>query len=275
MRTLIILCIVAVLCCATNNDRLTRGNKNSFVRRSYGGDLKNYLHDIPITPQTYKRHLNEELPCKFKYCYDNAWKCKRGDSRNCYNIEHIIDLHGPEYSDHINCKNIAGNMIMAHGEWNQQLGQIARKNYAGSKREKTIVYGKRIMKRAEESIQSCIEKHSNVKPNTIDAVDTIFEVDNINRADDDIIIDNEGIFIVQNITCSDCVGDTCDECTCDNCEYIPYIDDEDEFETDTLSIVMSVLVSLATGILIGGVIYHIGLVYCMRRAVDNTYSASV
>lgn len=77
-------------------------------------------------------------------------------------VEHIIDSNnGP--SKLINCnKNIRGNLIIAKGQWNTQLGNMC---WADVEQEKREVYGNDIFQYAYDSVELCCqlqEEKSNI-----------------------------------------------------------------------------------------------------------------
>jgi len=67
-------------------------------------------------------------------------------------VEHIIDINnGP--SELLNCnKQIRGNMIIANGDWNRQVGQLCWKDVSVEKR---LVYGDEIFNSAYDAVRSC------------------------------------------------------------------------------------------------------------------------
>jgi len=113
--------------------------------RTFGSDI----YEDACTPITYnvefKNVVNDALTCIGKWCIDKTFNCINHDTQNCYNVEHIIDTRGPEFID-AKCKQIAGNLVMAYGKWNSQLGsRTSIKNgsyYYESINEKEIIYGK-------------------------------------------------------------------------------------------------------------------------------------
>lgn len=91
--------------------------------------------------------LNNNIHC------DNIW-CN-GDynyigSTNSYEVEHIIELKNSEL-DGCN-KNIYGNILLAYGTWNRQVGNL---NWGYGKQEKIRVYGRSIVEAALKNIAKC------------------------------------------------------------------------------------------------------------------------
>jgi hypothetical protein len=69
-------------------------------------------------------------------------------------IEHIVDTsNGPDHLKLCN-KNIRGNLIVAIGIWNNQVGQLCWKDVEGEKRS---VYGNTIFDYTLESVRICCE----------------------------------------------------------------------------------------------------------------------
>lgn len=67
-------------------------------------------------------------------------------------VEHMIDRNnGPPELAHCN-KNIRGNLVMAIGAWNQEVGQLCWDDVA---REKRNVYGNEAFEYAYQSVKTC------------------------------------------------------------------------------------------------------------------------
>lgn len=84
------------------------------------------------TNAQFRKFVNDNVVCKGKWCVNSTFNCVYGNSQNCYNVEHIIDKRTGLNTD------IAGNMVMAYGKWNQKLGRMS---YDKSHEEKIKVYG--------------------------------------------------------------------------------------------------------------------------------------
>jgi hypothetical protein len=100
-----------------------------------------------MTVEDYKNIIKSIMQCTGKWCVngDGKWGCKVGDSKNCYNVEHMIPKAN-NISQIKGCSlDIRGNYIMAYGAWNQAL----RNDYYG---EKTLIYGVEKMKSAYKSV---------------------------------------------------------------------------------------------------------------------------
>lgn len=129
------------------------GNANNYFyhRGTFGKDV----YDDPCVKITnnaqFRNYINENIICEGKWCIDSKFNTNK--KRDDYEVEHIIDLNGPEYNS-CGCTSIVGNLVMAYGRWNAGLGGLAKHNYTNSEKEKTIVYGKYIM----DSVRNVIEK---------------------------------------------------------------------------------------------------------------------
>lgn len=118
---------------------------------TFGLDLFNNSCQI-MSLQNFRKYINSNIKCNGKWCYKN-YHCMCYDSRSCYNVEHILDKKGKEFS---NCnKDIVGNYVMAWGKWNQKLGRVAYQNYYNSIKEKEQIYGLTIVNRVREHFRKC------------------------------------------------------------------------------------------------------------------------
>lgn len=100
--------------------------------------------------------MNQEFIYTGNWCINNTFNCIRGDSKNCYNVEHIIDLH-VEFKNS-SCKSIIGNLVMSCGTWNQQLGSLSISlvgGYAANINEKKLVYSNARMEMVRNAIIKC------------------------------------------------------------------------------------------------------------------------
>lgn len=119
----------------------------------YYYDHNTYTENIKsMSIEEYKLHIISTVPCTGKWCVNGKWPCKYGDSKNCYNVEHIIPTMN-NIKALIGCSlNIQGNMIKAYGAWNQALSN----EYFG---EKAIIYGS-IFKSAYKSVYTACHNQS-------------------------------------------------------------------------------------------------------------------
>lgn len=116
-------------------------------------------HDKTKTRKAYIKFLTDRgIRCTGEWCVDNGFNCPNRDGK-CYEVEHIIDLNDdctlPDTKDME--RNIFGNMIMAYGLWNRQVGQLRWKNVENEKR---TVYGDGIVNKAIYYIMQC-DKYNN------------------------------------------------------------------------------------------------------------------
>jgi hypothetical protein len=98
-------------------------NYQFYDDRTFGVDRENPCELINDNPK-FRKLMNQEFICTGNWCINNTYNCIRGDSKNCYNVEHIIDLNGGEFKNS-SCKSIIGNLVMSCGTWNQQLGSLS------------------------------------------------------------------------------------------------------------------------------------------------------
>lgn len=130
-------------------------HEDFFSRDTYLGHYPKLDPCTVLTKNQYIKLLKDNGgKCSGKWCIDGEWKCRSGDSQECYNLEHIIDSKNSdtEFGPSFN-KNILGNYIFAYGRWNQEIGRI--KDWSSIKNEKKEVYGKDIFDRAYQTVYEC------------------------------------------------------------------------------------------------------------------------
>lgn len=221
-----IICIIQLLLLISYADaRHTKVFEESYkIQKAlfYDGDTFGMdIYDDPKTlikdNQAFRKTINQRRVCHTELCIDNKFYCGRSGNLNCYHVEHIIDLNGPEYRDCKNCKNSAANRVMAYGVWNHQLGGLARNYYCDSMAEKEIVYGRHRV-RAVRNILNSI--YLDELPNRAVYVTS----------------DCNGTYIGHNITSnttSDCVnGQIIVNGVLTNCSYNPICDSLDDCSCD-------------------------------------------
>lgn len=157
MRSILLLLCVAVA--ADNTASFTEfwktaGNADYrfYDDRTFGAAFTDPCIRIYLNPQ-FRALVNAEFDCTGLWCMNGAFACPSGDSRGCYNVEHIVDTNGGEFLP--NQTNIAGNLVMAWGRWNQENGRLAARSYADAQAEKQEVYGADAVERAKDAIRSC------------------------------------------------------------------------------------------------------------------------
>lgn len=114
-----------------------------------------------VNNQKFRRWINKYIPSRGRWCHDGIYKCEGRGKRNCYEVEHIVDRKGREFTDCLDCKDIVANLVMAYGQWNGEIGQFTRKKYASVVNEKTTIYGETIMSTVHQKIQDCINRNNN------------------------------------------------------------------------------------------------------------------
>lgn len=125
--------------------------------------------------QQYLELLEAEgIQCTGDWCIDGEFRCPYGNSKSCYNMEHIIDIKNSMPALAGWNKNIVGNIIMAYGKWNQDLGSMRWDNVESEKRE---IYGNDIVNRAMLNIQFCHEEHPTPNQDDVDENDAMPEDD--------------------------------------------------------------------------------------------------
>lgn len=134
-----------------------------FDSRSYGGDI----HPNPFVPLTrnrqFREFVNQALDCTGQWCYRGKFACDQHGSMTCYHVEHIIDQNGPVGCSW--CKSIPGNLIMASGEWNSDVGGLAGRNFTASALEKRFIYGGIYDKALSHIIACCgLQETQDVQP---------------------------------------------------------------------------------------------------------------
>lgn len=255
--TLILLLLLVVSSSLAAKRKTVRTTKDSFDRRTYGGDLYAEGRSTITTKQSFRRQVASTRDCTGKWCHHGNWGCQRGDSSDCYNVEHIIDRNGPEFASHPECKDVPGNMIMAHGRWNQALGSRAASSYTLSTAEKTSAYGQDIMDRARSSIRSCIEKRYGKR--------AVEEDIYINVTKEALFEEEDGILAVpagSNVTCVECDLEAaepyCEECYCDRCVFFEYVDEEKDpmLEAGAILFTIGILSLVVLAVSLGVVYLH-------------------
>lgn len=252
--------IIFSLLLVESNRRVTKSNKDTFHRSTYGGNIRGLDPYKPTTTQTYKKHVNQEVKCHGPYCFNGQYGCgSKSDTRSCYNVEHIIDRNGPESADYARCKDVPGNMIMSYGPWNQQLGGIARKSYQTSLDEKTAVYGIDLINSARSAIQRCIRARYVLRTPLPDFSYTWPDNDTIDVGDGIFIIPQGSNFTFRGVDIASSSDQTLTiaDVDCDLCAFYPFVDET--FPDLIAIIVVTVTISLLIGMTIGAIIMTVAL----------------
>jgi len=164
-----------------------------FIQNTYGGLFNDPCQQM--YSQKFKQMLvNNNVSCDASWCLEkDDYGCQYAGNRLCPNTEHIIDLNQAG-SDYNNCdKNILGNMIIAYGQWNYEVGTGSsfKSNWENIKREKTEVY-QDIFNMADFYVRNCNcdGNNKNLESTTIyHAIDTkSCNNDNKNSDNDEDII---------------------------------------------------------------------------------------
>lgn len=122
-----------------------------YQKNTFGGSFYDICFDLGKDyRKNYIKILRENnINCTGKWCNSGLYKCIN-NPRECYEVEHIVDKKNTPY-DKCNT-NILGNVIMAYGKWNNQVGQLCWKNVLY---EKMQVYGNDIFCDAVSNIIKC------------------------------------------------------------------------------------------------------------------------
>lgn len=161
--------------------------KNTFIpqqQKAYYDPCRN------ITRPEYIQILkNLNIKCSGSWCIDGEFKCKSGDSINCYNMEHIIDRKNSiEETFNLN-KDILGNVLMAYGKWNQQVGNLP--TWDDIKAEKMEIYGSDIFNTALYYVKMCSKPESN---------SNLGSESNLNSGSNSNLNSNSGTFLGSTFT---------------------------------------------------------------------------
>jgi hypothetical protein len=135
--------------------------------RTYmGGPNEDPQKEYPSAGNTnYRKLVSKNYRCIGKQCAINAdqngWGCPDGN-RKCYNAEHIIALASTEIPILKDCgkshRDIAGNLIMAYGNWNQDMKE-------SHINEKVEIYGADLVKSAYDAVYfHCFQKKPDSYP---------------------------------------------------------------------------------------------------------------
>lgn len=115
----------------------------------------------PCTPykdrKTYIKILEENnIQCSGPWCIDGSFSCGKSGNTECWQVEHIIDQSNSDLVDEGYDVNILGNVIMAYGKWNVQIGQ---RIWPIVEEEKSLIYGN-IYNISRNIITGCVDSDS-------------------------------------------------------------------------------------------------------------------
>ena len=109
--------------------------------------------EIMTTKASYVKALNDySIKCAGIWCPNKpGWECN-GQNKSCYNMRKII-THGNKIPELSGCDvDIRGNLIMAYGEWVNQLS-------TDKPGEKVAIYGSEIVKSAYRTVYKNCKGH--------------------------------------------------------------------------------------------------------------------
>jgi hypothetical protein len=127
-----------------------------YLPDTFGGDFNNPCQIINTRDDYLKVLKDNGIKCSGSWCDSKGgFSCKEGPY-NCYNMEHIVDLKNSMFDDYGDQpKMILGNLIMAYGKWNIEMGPLKWENV---EREKRNVYGDNVVDQAIDNIQKCYDR---------------------------------------------------------------------------------------------------------------------
>ena len=195
-------------------DDRSNANFMYYHEGTFGIDFKRGYDPCKIikSNENYKNLMNKYINCIGKHCIDNKFKCNSGDSRYCYNVEHIFDKKGCRYRG--DDALVMANLVMAYGKWNQDISHKRLGSCAAAEAEKEKVYGKEMMDRVRNQINLCRNKRR-AESNTTGVEDPIL----IDESDDDTINGFD-------------YGDCDKSCTCESNKYLDVLCGCDYSETE-------------------------------------------
>jgi hypothetical protein len=271
MRSIIILLLLStVLSKSCTIKKKTRGKTNIFANCFDGNKNNNFfapnthgnlIYSNPleiVTNKQFRNKVNNAITCVGEWCEGKKYTCNSHGNKKCYHVEHIIDMNGPEYENIKECKNVAGNKIMASGEWNQALGGLARSDYLASKAEKISVYGIDRVNIAIESIRRCANNKGYIitSKDILDIPYHLYAIENSTMS---------------NATYSE-MCDTSEECTCDS-DYVCGCDCDFELETEySWDFVIGIVVLTICSVSILSNILMLAKYFCCNKKNNNGYT---
>ena len=170
MKIIIIwLFIGPILCaqqrCGKPNTEIYEQYKNRledlYQANTFGGKFDDKCMDLGSNyRQRYIGILDSNnIGCTGPWCIDGKFACNRYND-TCYHVEHMVDLSNTPFTGcNINA-NILGNVIMAYGVWNKQVGQLCWDDVFEEKRK---VYGTKVMCDAIANIVDCHKEEHKCK----------------------------------------------------------------------------------------------------------------
>lgn len=212
-------------------------NRNFFDERTFGVNLKNKIHPCKVIKNVeFRQIINSNFPCSGNHCVDDVFKCNKNANIDCYHVEHIIDINGPEYKSCNDCKDIFANKVMAWGRWNSALGGLANRYYNDSMSEKEEIYGTDMVARVRRQIEICKAAF----PDNNNPYDPNCDTDNV-------------------CTCS-----TDSDCGCD-CDY-----DDDrkipDYNSDDIRMMLYILNGLIMVLIVFAIVSFIRNNYCKKNS---------
>jgi hypothetical protein len=69
-----------------------------------------------VTGREFREYIKQNVKCENDLCFGNNYNCDYPGHTNCFHVEYIIDVIGPEFSC-TECKKIAANIVLINGQW--------------------------------------------------------------------------------------------------------------------------------------------------------------
>jgi hypothetical protein len=246
------------------------GNKNNYFYHPFTFGI-NVAKD-PCAPVDLKRFLAvlNEKKCNGEWCINNKFgQCGKG-GQNCYQMEHIFDKNGCDYTTKET--EIWANVVMAYGNWNSQVSNCAMKGCTNTLNEKIEIYGKTMIDTIRNRIELCSKKAHGFLPSGQNGPPPHKRNDENNSHDE----------FIDGFDYSECDI----SCTCESNKYLDILCGCDYSETDfdpSLCVVSqsplsgSKIVGSISFIVIGVVIGFAGCLlafisgYLYKYAIENKY----
>lgn len=194
-----------------------RNSNNYFYHKNtFGINIARQFNIDPcmkINNQQFIKLINNNIKCDGKWCIRGQFgQCGQGGQK-CYQVEHIFDQRGCEYS--VDEANILSNLVMAYGSWNQAVSHSRVGSCSNALHEKSFVYGKNIVTKIRQQIESCkIKQKRETEQNTTNEIYIIDQPNNLS-------IDNFDYDLECDISC-----------TCRSNRYLDILCGCDYSETD-------------------------------------------
>ncbi len=123
--------------------------------RTFGYNIHSYPSFIMNENSLFRSFINDRIKCYGNLCNENKFECDRSGDTQCYHVDHIINMDGPEFQNCNFCKGVVGNLVMIDGIWNSANQALSKIDYYSAQNEKQEVYGKQRIEDAMSAISIC------------------------------------------------------------------------------------------------------------------------